>query len=93
MLREETPGQSTLYFYEPGSYGPLEWEDQAEGEGQMIYYFHTDQIGTPLERSDSEGKIVGQATYRSWGSIEQLAVHEVDQYLRFQGQYTGFKGT
>ncbi len=47
MLREETPGQSILYLYEPGSYAPLARVDQAEGQEQKIYYFHTDQIGTP----------------------------------------------
>jgi len=61
--------------------------DQAEGEGQKLYYFHTDQIGTPLELTNSDGTIVWQASYRSWGSVEQLAVSEVDQNLRFQGQY------
>ncbi|MFV3284721.1 RHS repeat-associated core domain-containing protein, partial [Pseudomonas sp. NY15356] len=87
MLREETPGQSILYFYEPGSYAPLARVDQVEGEGQKVYYFHTDQIGTPLELTDSDGEIVWQATYRSWGGIEQLAINEVEQNLRFQGQY------
>lgn len=37
--------------------------DGAEGEERRIYYFHTDQIGTPLELTDSEGEIVWQATY------------------------------
>ena len=87
MLREETPGQSILYFYEPGSYAPLARVDQAEGEGQKVYYFHTDQIGTPLELTDSEGEVVWQATYRSWGAIEQLSISNIEQNLRFQGQY------
>ncbi|MEN5109976.1 RHS repeat-associated core domain-containing protein, partial [Pseudomonas sp. TWI672] len=87
MLREETPGQNILYLYEPGSYAPLARVDQAEGDEQKVYYFHTDQIGTPLELTDSDGKIVWQATYRSWGAIEQLAINEVGQNLRFQGQY------
>uniref|UniRef100_UPI000AF5C3AB RHS repeat-associated core domain-containing protein n=1 Tax=Pseudomonas monteilii TaxID=76759 RepID=UPI000AF5C3AB len=87
MLREETPGQSILYLYEPGSYAPLARVDQAEGEEQKLYYFHTDQIGTPLELTDSNGKIVWQATYRSWGAIDSLPVREVEQNLRFQGQY------
>ena len=52
-----------------------------------VYYFHTDQIGTPLELTDSEGEIVWQATYRSWGAVDQLAVSEVEQNLRSQGQY------
>jgi len=88
MLREETPAQSILYLYEPGSYAPLARVDQVEGEGQKLYYFHTDQIGTPLELTDSEGKIVWQATYRSWGTIETLSIKEVDQNLRYPGQYS-----
>ena len=87
MLREETPGQNILYLYEPGSYAPLARVDQVEGEGQKLYYFHTDQIGTPLELTDSDGQIVWQATYRSWGEIEQLTVNGIEQNLRFQGQY------
>jgi RHS repeat-associated protein len=88
MLREETPGQSSLYIYEPGSYAPLARVDQSEVEPeQKLYYFHTDQIGTPLEMTDVDGQIVWQATYKAWGEIESLAVSEVEQYLRFQGQY------
>ncbi|QCY13047.1 RHS repeat-associated core domain-containing protein [Pseudomonas sp. MPC6] len=87
MLREEQPGQSSLYIYEPGSYAPLARVDQSEGEEQRLYYFHTDQIGTPLEMTDADGSIVWQATYKAWGSIETLAVNEVEQNLRFQGQY------
>ncbi len=88
MLREETPWQSSLYIYEPGSYAPLARVDQQEGETeQKLYYFHTDQIGTPLEMTDVEGSIVWQATYKAWGEIEALAVNEVEQNLRFQGQY------
>ncbi len=88
MLREETPWQSSLYIYEPGSYAPLARVDQNEGESeQKLYYFHTDQIGTPLEMTDVEGSIVWQATYKAWGEIEALAVNGVEQNLRFQGQY------
>ncbi|MCK1794167.1 RHS repeat domain-containing protein, partial [Pseudomonas violetae] len=87
MLREEAPGQSSLYVYEPGSYAPLARVDQSEGEEQKLYYFHTDQIGTPLEMTDRAGQIVWQATYKAWGALEKLAVSEVEQNLRFQGQY------
>jgi RHS repeat-associated protein len=88
MLREESPGQSSLYIYEPGSYAPLARVDQSEVEPeQKLYYFHTDQIGTPLEMTDTDGQIVWQATYKAWGEIELLAVNEVEQNLRFQGQY------
>ncbi len=88
MLREESPGQSSLYVYEPGSYAPLARIDQREGEAEStLYYFHTDQIGTPLEMTDIDGQIVWQATYKAWGSLEALTVNEVEQNLRFQGQY------
>lgn len=33
------------------------------------------------------GSIVWQATYRSWGEIELLKINQVEQNLRFQGQY------
>ncbi len=88
LLREESPGQSSLYLYEPGSYAPLARVDQQEGEAEnKVYYFHTDQIGTPLEMTDAEGQIVWQAKYRAWGAVEKLVVNEVEQNLRFQGQY------
>ena len=87
MLREETPGQNIVYLYEPGSYAPLARIDQVEAEGQEVYYFHTDEIGTPLELTNSSGKTVRQANYRSWGSIKNLIVNEVEQSLRFQGQH------
>ncbi len=87
MLQEETPGQNILYLYEPGSYAPLARVDQVEGGGQKVYYFHTDQIGMPSELTDSEGKIVWQTTYLSWGALEQLPASKITQNLRFQGQY------
>ncbi|MBX6511594.1 type IV secretion protein Rhs [Pseudomonas syringae pv. tomato] len=59
MLREESPAQSSLYLYEPGSYAPLARVNQREGENEnKIYYYHTNQIGTPLEMTDAEGQIV-----------------------------------
>ncbi|CAI8831723.1 hypothetical protein EMIT0P258_280001 [Pseudomonas sp. IT-P258] len=39
MLREERPGQSSLYLYEPGSYAPLARVDQAED----LYLFSSGQ--------------------------------------------------
>ena len=88
LLREERPGQNSLYVYEPGSYAPLARADQREGEAEnTLYYFHTDQIGTPLEMTDAQGQIVWQATYKAWGAVETLAVNDLEQNLRFQGQY------
>jgi YD repeat-containing protein len=61
MLREERPGQSSLYIYEPGSYAPLARVDQAEGEERKLYYFHTDRLGGRLKswRSMKSSRICG----------------------------------
>ncbi len=87
MLQETAPGKDSLYLYEPSSYAPLARVDREEGLPPQTYYFHTDQIGTPVEMTNSEGEIVWQATYRSWGAMDLLAVAKVEQNLRFQGQY------
>ena len=54
-----------------------------------VYYFHTDQVGMPEELSNSQGQLVWQASYRTWGStvteeweIKGLAgqrLHPLDQ--------------
>ncbi|EPN31003.1 YD repeat-containing protein, partial [Pseudomonas syringae pv. actinidiae ICMP 18807] len=63
----------SLYLYEPGSYAPLARVDQKEGETEnTVYYYHTDQIGTPLEMTDADGQIVWQAKYRAWDMIRRL---------------------
>ncbi len=64
MLRQETPGRNIVYLYEPESYAPLARIDQMEGEGHGGYYFHTDQIGTPLELTECR-KIYISRYYRS----------------------------
>ena len=87
LLYETTPETSRLYLYEPGSYAPLARVDKVEGIKSEVYYFHTDQIGTPVELTDADGEIVWQANYRAWGEVENLIVDQVEQALRFQGQY------
>ncbi len=88
MLRESTPTSNQLYLYEPNSYVLLARIDEVEGMGQKVYYFHNDQIGTPLELTDDAGQIVWQVNCRGWGEVERLVVDKVEQNLRFQGQYS-----
>ncbi|MBF7142707.1 hypothetical protein HBH25_10255 [Pseudomonas sp. hsmgli-8] len=52
-----------------------------------MYYFHTNQICTLREMTNAEGQIVWHAKYRTWGAIDAMVVNEVEQNLRFQGQY------
>lgn len=52
-----------------------------------ILYYHCDHLGTPLELRDDEGEIIWSAQYRAWGRILTRPINNVEQALRFQGQY------
>jgi RHS repeat-associated protein len=52
-----------------------------------IHYFHCDHLGTPQALYDEAGKEVWAARYRAWGKIYHYETKEVEQPLRFQGQY------
>ena len=87
LLQETCGGRQQLYIYEPDSYAPLARVDRTDGGKPSLYYFHTDQIGTPLEVTTSQGDLVWQARYKAWGEVERFEVQSIEQHLRFQGQY------
>ncbi|GAD00162.1 RHS repeat-associated core domain-containing protein [Agarivorans albus] len=82
LIGEHSQGQYTWYVYEPNSHRPLVMIKQGQ-----VYHYHLDHIGTPIRLTDEQGKIVWQAHYQAYGSIEQLSVKQIDNPLRFQGQY------
>ncbi|WP_346770500.1 RHS domain-containing protein [Pseudomonas sp. 273] len=71
LLQERRANGDSLYLYEPDSYAPLARVDR-EGDAERTYYFHTDQIGTPLDVTDEDGKPVWQATYKAWGKWKAM---------------------
>jgi RHS repeat-associated protein len=52
-----------------------------------LFHYHLDHLGTPREMTDARGRIVWSARYRAWGALAVADVDEVDNPLRFQGQY------
>jgi RHS repeat-associated protein len=52
-----------------------------------VFHYHLDHLGTPREMTDARGRIVWSARYRAWGALAVADVDEVDNPLRFQGQY------
>ncbi len=75
------------YIYEPGSFRPLAMLD---GEGTLKatpFYYQLDHLGTPQELTDYSGEIMWSAKYRAYGNLATLDVAEIDNPLRFQGQY------
>lgn len=75
MLQEQKADLHSLYIYEQGSYAPLARldTDPSQPDEPKRYYFHTDQIGTPLEVTDDTGRIVWRAYYKTWAALEALA--------------------
>ena len=49
-----------------------------------IYHYH---LGTLRELTSQQGKLVWKARYKTYGNVAEKDVEEVENNLRFQGQY------
>ncbi|BFM08549.1 RHS repeat-associated core domain-containing protein [Halioxenophilus aromaticivorans] len=70
------------YLFEPGTFKPLAFVEQGK-----IYHYHLDHLGTPQEISNAQGKLVWSANYKAYGSLALADNPQVENNLRFQGQY------
>jgi RHS repeat-associated protein len=87
LIAESAESRYRSYIYEPGSFRPLAMLD---GEGPLKatpFYYQLDHLGTPQELTDYSGDIMWSAKYRAYGNLAALDVSEIDNPLRFQGQY------
>ncbi len=82
MVLEQCGGNEITHLYQPDSFAPL-----AQIHDGTIHHLHTDHLGTPLEASNDAGDVTWRITYRTWGSCVTEEVNEIQQGLRFQGQY------
>ncbi|WEF33104.1 RHS repeat-associated core domain-containing protein [Pseudoduganella chitinolytica] len=70
-----------------------EYEQETEPfDKSEIAFYQCDQIGTPQELTDCEGKVAWSAQYKAWGQAKEAigdAAHKagVQNLIRFQGQY------
>ncbi|WP_338849534.1 RHS repeat-associated core domain-containing protein [Massilia sp. W12] len=93
LLHSQRGAKQALYFYEADSFVPL-----ATQQDGAMYWYHCDQIGTPQELTDAQGRVVWAAQYKVWGEAEMLQtgtgsawqygepLPQVEQPFRFQGQ-------
>ena len=84
---ESAVNRYRTYIYEPDSFRPLAMLD---GEGPLRatpFYYQLDHLGTPQELTDYSGEIMWSGKYRAHGNLATLDVAEIDNPLRFQGQY------
>jgi RHS repeat-associated protein len=87
LLQETRAERQRTYLFEPGGFRPLACIDRVSGAKSQVYYYHLDHLGTPRELTDAAGKIVWSARYRAYGALALADVAEIDNPLRFQGQY------
>lgn len=73
---------SKTYLFQPGTFEPI-----AFVQDKQIYHYHLDHLGTPQEITNSKGKLVWAASYRAYGNLAIAHKDEVENNLRFQGQY------
>ncbi len=87
LIAESATNRYRTYIYEPGTFRPLAMLD---GEGPLKakpFYYQLDHLGTPQELTDYSGEIMWSAKYRAYGNLATLDIAEIDNPLRFQGQY------
>ncbi|WP_242485091.1 RHS repeat-associated core domain-containing protein [Pseudomonas sp. TH39(2020)] len=87
LIAESGDNRYRSYIYEPGSFRPLAMLD---GEGPLKatpFYYQLDHLGTPQELTDYSGEIMWSAKYRAYGNLATLEIAEIENPLRFQGQY------
>ncbi|WP_281423899.1 RHS repeat domain-containing protein [Oceanobacter mangrovi] len=70
------------YVFEPNSFKPLAFVQHDE-----IHYYHLDHLGTPQEITNASGELVWTAQYKAYGSLALAPIQQVENNLRFQGQY------
>ena len=87
LIAESAENRYRSYIYEPGSFRPLVMLDGEGPRKATPFYYQLDHLGTPQELTDYSGEIMWSAKYRAYGNLAALDVSEIDNPLRFQGQY------
>lgn len=82
MVQEQRNNAKKIYIYEPESFKPV-----AQISDGKTYHYHLDHLGTPRELTDNNGKVVWKVRYKTYGNVAVKEIEEVENNLRFQGQY------
>jgi RHS repeat-associated protein len=87
LIAESSESHYQTYLYEYGSFRPLALITGEGAENAHAYFYHLDQVGTPLEMTDHDGAIAWAVDYRAYGNVARERVQDITSPLRFQGQY------
>lgn len=86
IIAERSKEHYQSYLYEKDTHKPLALL-RGKGKEAQIYFYQLDHLGTPQELTAFSGKIAWSASYKAYGNLAQLEISEIDNPLRFQGQY------
>jgi RHS repeat-associated protein len=79
---------ATLYLHEPGSFRPLALARRtALDQAAELHHFQLDAVGTPQELTNDNGVVTWRDDFTAWGAVARQAEAQVDNPIRFQGQY------
>ncbi|WP_261888061.1 RHS repeat domain-containing protein [Vibrio rhizosphaerae] len=87
LLAESGERHYQTYLYEYGSFKPLALVTGEGADNATPYFYHLDQIGTPLEITDATGAVAWSVDYHSYGNVAYQRKAQIVSPLRFQGQY------
>ncbi|WP_444943654.1 RHS repeat-associated core domain-containing protein [Microbulbifer sp. ZKSA006] len=74
------------YYFEPGTFKPVALKEGKQ-EKEQVYHYHLDHLGTPDTLTNQEGEVVWSVAYKSYGNIALAHKNQIEQPIRFQGQY------
>ncbi|WP_444934006.1 glycohydrolase toxin TNT-related protein [Microbulbifer sp. JTAC008] len=81
-IRTQQDLKTRTYYFEPGTFKPV-----ALKEDEQVYHYHLDHLGTPDTLTNQEGEVVWSVAYKSYGNIALAHENQIEQPIRFQGQY------
>jgi RHS repeat-associated protein len=87
LIAESSESHYQTYLYEYGSFRPLALITGEGADNAHAYFYHLDQVGTPLEITGHDGAIAWAVDYHAYGNVARERVQEITSPLRFQGQY------
>ncbi|MFA0809928.1 RHS repeat-associated core domain-containing protein [Microbulbifer epialgicus] len=74
------------YYFEPNTFKPVALKESQQDKEQ-VYHYHLDHLGTPDTLTNEEGEVVWSVAYKSYGNIALAQENQIEQPIRFQGQY------
>jgi len=85
----DTERGGRAFVYEPGTFRPLLQLEQGE-----VFLYVLDQVGTPRELLDAQGRVAWAAAYKAWGQVAHVQrdpraarARPVESPFRLLGQY------